>query len=220
MSKGKKPNRPLSKATIALNEQLARKRGVRELAKRFLIVCEDGKSAPNYFRALKRHLNLSAASIEVVGSAGHTQPLQVVDRAITIRDRARGENSGTEPFDEVWCLIDGDYGAKIANARARATANNISLAVSTMCFEYWVLLHYENSSQPDPDCASVIKRLKKRLPTYDRGSFDFQETVLSVNDASQRAKRIRDNLSREFPKPEDQNPCSEVFLLIDALLGF
>ena len=49
MSKGRKPKKPLSKKVMALNEQLQRRRGVRDLAKRFLIVCEDDKSAPNYY---------------------------------------------------------------------------------------------------------------------------------------------------------------------------
>lgn len=72
MSKRKKPKKPLSPKVVALNEQLERRRGVRDLATRFLIVCEDGKSAPNYFEALKKHFNLSAASIQVAGSGGKT----------------------------------------------------------------------------------------------------------------------------------------------------
>ena len=59
MSKGKKPKKPISKKTQSLLKDLQRKRGVRELAKRFLIVCEDDKSAPNYFQALKKHWNRS-----------------------------------------------------------------------------------------------------------------------------------------------------------------
>ncbi len=58
MSKGKKTKKPISKKTQSLLKDLQRKRGVRELAKRFLIVCEDDKSAPNYFQALKKHFNL------------------------------------------------------------------------------------------------------------------------------------------------------------------
>ena len=48
--------------------------------------------------------------------------------------------STTEQFDEVWCAIDGDFGDKISNARA--TANGVKLAISTMWFEYGVLLHF------------------------------------------------------------------------------
>ena len=89
MSKGKKPKKPLSPKVVTLIEQLQRQRGVRELEKRFLIVCEDGKSAPNYFEALKKHFQLSATSIQVVGSNGRTQPIQVVTQAVECVCRSR-----------------------------------------------------------------------------------------------------------------------------------
>ena len=116
-------------------DRLKRLSGVRDLQKRFLIVCEDGKSAPNYFEALKKHLDLSATSIQVAGSAGHTQPIQVVARAVELMDQAADAESGTEPFDEVWCVIDGDYGSKINNARAKGESEGVGLAISTKCFE-------------------------------------------------------------------------------------
>ena len=94
---------------------------MRQLAKRFLIVCEDNKSAPNYFNALKEHFNLSATSVEVAGSGGHTQPVQVVRRAVDLKTSAEDPDSGTEPFEQVWCVIDGDYGNKIDNAKTRRT---------------------------------------------------------------------------------------------------
>ncbi len=78
MNRRQSVKRPVSKATAALNEQLARKRGVRDLAKRVLIVCEDQKSAVNYFEALKAHFRLTASAVEVVGSGGKTQPQQVL----------------------------------------------------------------------------------------------------------------------------------------------
>ena len=217
MSKEKRAKKPLSKATKSLNEQLQRKRGIRDLAKRFLIVCEDQKSAPNYFNALKKHLNLSATSVVVAGSGGHSQPIQVVDRAVEMKRNAAGEDSGTEPFDEVWCVIDGDYGNKITNARTRATANDVKLAVSTKCFEYWVLLHFEENDTPTIKCDEVISSLKakKHIPKYDKGSCDFHYVVPLVHDACKRAKKLR----RPVEKPEDQNPCSEVYLLINAILG-
>ena len=126
MSKRGKPEKPLSKATMSLNEQLRRRRGVRDLEKRFSIVCEDQKSARYYFEALKDHFNLSAASVRVADSSGHTQPIQVVERAIAIEASAAEPDSGTEPFEQVWCVIDGDFGKKIANARSKANAKSTS----------------------------------------------------------------------------------------------
>ena len=219
MSKGKKPKKPLSKKVLALNEQLQRRRGVRDLAKRFLIVCEDDKSAPNYFEALKKHFSLSATSIEVAGSGGKTQPIRVVERAIELKKSAASPNSGTEPFDQVWCVIDGDYGDKINNARAKARANSVELAISTMCFEYWVLLHFEESDTSTMDCDALVRSLKsKHLPQYEKGKCDFHDVVKYVRDACKRAEKLRKPGIKRRELPEIQNPCSEVYKLVNAIL--
>ncbi len=214
MSRGGK--KQVSPKVIALQELLRRKRGVRDLQKRFLIVCEDGKSAPGYFKSLKRHENLSAASIAVVGSDGNTQPIQVVQEAIRRKKAAASRSSGTVPFDQVWCTIDGDYGDAIANARTSARAHGVRIAVSTMCFEYWILLHFAEHSAPAVNCDAVVHELRQRhLPHYTKGRCDFSAIVPYARAASARAARLR----RLSELPEKQNPCSDVYLLIDAILA-
>jgi hypothetical protein len=182
MTRGRKPEKPISKKVQSLLSQLQRRQGVRDLEKRFLIVCEDNKSAPNYFEALKKHLNLSAASIRIAGSGGNTQPIQVVEEAISLKTEAASRRSGTEPFEHVWCVIDGDYGNKIPSARAKATANEIELAISTKCFEYWILLHFEECDKLTMDCDGVIHNLRRRhLANYQKGKCDFHAIVVHVD---------------------------------------
>jgi hypothetical protein len=217
MSKGGR-KKPISRKVLFNLESLQRRRGIRDLEKRFLIVCEDGKSAPNYFEALKKHFNLSATSVEVVGSGGRTQPTQVVARAIEIKERAASPRSGTEPFDQVWCVIDGDFGNKINNARTSAKANGIKLAISTMCFEYWILLHFEENNASTHDCDEMVSRLRRsHLADYEKGKCDFQDVVARVDEASTRAEKLRQPGIARGDLPEKQNPCSEVYLLIQAL---
>jgi hypothetical protein len=220
MSKGKKPKKPLSKASLTLNEQLQRRRGVRDLAKHFLIVCEDAKSAPNYFEALKKHVNLSAASIRVAGSDGNSQPIQVVEQAVELMQNAAEPDSGTVPFDQVWCVIDGDYGDKVHNARAKAKAKGVELAISTKCFEYWILLHFEESDTSTMDCDGMVHSLKKKHPPqYQKGKCDFHKIVEHVHVASKRAEKLRWPGINRGDLPEVQNPCSEVYNLVNAILG-
>ena len=214
MSKGRK--KPISSKMVNLNVQLQRRSGVRKLSKRFLIVCEDVKSAPNYFRALKKCENLDATSVAVFGSNGKTQPAQVVQSAIDLQEVAADRSSGTEPFDEVWCVIDGDCGANIKHARTMANTHKIKLAISTMCFEYWVLLHFDKHHRPAGDCNAVVRTLKKyHCPQYAKGTCDFVGIVPHARDASARAKKLR----RTQDLPESQNPCSDLYLLIDAMLA-
>lgn len=219
MSKGNKTKKPISKKTTSLIEQLRRRSGVRDLPERFLIVCEDDKSAPNYFEAMKKHFNLSATSIKVAGSGGNSQPIQVVERAIELKQRADKPESGTEPFAHVWCVIDGDYGSKINNARAKAKANDVKLAISTQCFEYWVLLHFEESAAPTEHCEAVIRILKKNhILKYEKGKCDFRDIVKNVHEACKRAEKLRKPGIKRDQNPEDQNPCSEVYLLVNAII--
>jgi hypothetical protein len=218
MKRERSHKKPLSKATCVLNEILMRRRGTKELPERFLIVCEDGKSSPTYFEALKKHYKLSATSVRVAGSSGGTQPIQVVSRAIELRDAAAAPNSGTEKFEHVWCVIDGDFGAvKIADARTKANANNIKLAISTMCFEYWVLLHFEQYDKSTLNCDAVIHHIKekKHIPEYEKGKCDFKGVVQFVDEATDRAERLRKNRQE---LPENQNPCTEIYKLVRALL--
>lgn len=220
MSRGKKPKKPLSKKTATLLEQLRRRGGERDLPRRFLIVCEDEKSAPQYFQALKKHLNLSAASIVVVGGGGHSQPIQVVERALALKRSAAKASSGTAPFDHVWCVIDGDYGSKIHNARRKAVAHDIKLAISTMCFEYWIMLHFEETEPATADCDGLVRILKHRhLANYQKGSCDFRDIVQDVEKACARAEKLRKPGIKRGDEPEDQNPCSEVYKLVREIMA-
>ena len=219
MSSGKKQKRPVSTKTQSLLDQLKRSRGERELSKPFLIVCEDDKSAPDYFKALRKHFSLSATSIEVAGSGGNTQPIQVVEEAIQRKRRAAGRNSGTVPFAQVWCVIDGDYGDKISNARNKADSQGVELAISTMCFEYWVLLHFEENDKATLDCDALVRKLKRKpIPDYQKGSCDFRDVVKNVRDACKRAEKLRRPGIERGDLPENQNPCSEVYRLINEIL--
>ena len=217
----KNPKKPASKSRSRSTwlADLQRRRNVRAVAKRFLIVCEDDKSAPNYFNALKKQFNLSATSVMVVGSGGHSQPIQVVDRAIDVKEKANDDDSGTLPFNEVWCVIDGEFGAEINNARFRANANNVKLAISTMCFEYWILLHFEDNDTSTLDCDALVSTLKKKhIAKYAKGSCDFHDVVQHVRVACRRAETLRRPGIRRHENPEVQNPCSEVYKLINAIL--
>jgi hypothetical protein len=205
----------ISKATEALLQSLQRRRGELDLAKRFLIVCEDRKSALNYFKALKKQFSLSATSVEVTHSDNRTQPIQVVEHAINFAKVV--EDNGGDPFEEVWCVIDGDFGNKIASARKKAKANKVQLAISTMCFEYWVLLHFEENDKMAKNCKDHVKLLKKHLPKYDKGKCDFVPIVTKVRDACKRAEKLRKPGIDRGDLPENQNPCSEVYLLVKSL---
>jgi len=218
MSKSRKEPKPLSAKVQSLNEQLARRRGIRALNKRFLIVCEDTKSACSYFEALKSLLHLDATSVRVAHSRGRTQPMQVVDEAIRLKNESEKEESGTEPFSQVWCVIDGDFGPKIHNARKSAESNDIRLAISTKCFEYWILLHFEENDSSTMDCEELVRLLrKKHFSNYDKGKTSYHDIVKNYDLACRRAEKLRKPGISRGDLPENQNPCSEVYKIVNAI---
>lgn len=86
-----------------------------------------------------------------------------------------------------------------------------------------MLLHFEESATPAIDCDAVIHTLerKKYLANYDKGKCDFLTIVANVQEACKRAAKLRkpDLAIGTGTLPEDQNPCSEVYKLTNAILG-
>ena len=157
--------------------------------------------------------------MRVVGSNYRTQPLQVVQRALELQKEARRSASGTVPFDDAWCVIDGDYGDKVGIARNAINDRTTHLAISTPCFEYWILLHFAESAQPAVDCNEVISILRAGpIPEYNKGIFDHSRIIDRAVDAASRARKLREPRKAIDPLPEMHNPCSEIYLLIEELL--
>jgi len=63
-----------------------------------LIVCEGGKTEPNYFKSLRDDLKLNTANVEITGDTGGSAPDNVVEHGL----RYYGE------YDKVFCVFDKD----------------------------------------------------------------------------------------------------------------
>ena len=72
---------------------------IRYIRCRVLIVCEGEKTEPNYFRSFSMMKNSSGLVYEVSCKGGGINTLQVVEKAIELRDKA--EKQGL-PYDSVW----------------------------------------------------------------------------------------------------------------------
>lgn len=134
----------------------------RALRKRILILCEGTETEPAYFNGLIRYHRLNGTVVEfrVEGAGRSTLSL------ITYAEGQRG--SGSEKFDEIWCVFDKDYFADqdFDNAIAKAHSHKyLRAAWSNEAFELWYVLHFEYL-----DSATAGKGGKAR--TYYRESLD------------------------------------------------
>lgn len=131
------------------------------ISKRLLIVCEDEKSSKLYFESFKRDeklkRQLSSVDIEVVHPKDHS-PVGLVNEAKEKKKKAKRDRN---PYNEVWIVLDKDGHANLDQALITARDNKIHVALSVMCFEYWILLHFEKKKKPFTKCDDIIDYIKK-----------------------------------------------------------
>ena len=110
------------------------------VSKRILILTEDEKSSKNYFESFKKdeklRRDLPSVSVEVIHPDDHS-PLGLVNDAKARKRRAIRERN---KYDEIWIVLDRDGHANFPEAISAANADNINVALSIKCFEYWVLV--------------------------------------------------------------------------------
>jgi hypothetical protein len=99
-----------------------------------LIVCQGEVTEVEYFK-------LATATVKAVGRA--FDPEKLVQEAIDLRDAVRRSRY---PYEQVWCVFDKDDSTpqQVHAAMQRAAAEGIEIAFSNQCFEFWLLLHFDN----------------------------------------------------------------------------
>lgn len=142
------------------------------ISKRLLIVCEDEKSSKLYFESFKRDeklkRQLSSVDIEVVHPKDHS-PVGLVKEAKEKKKKAKRDRNN---YNEVWIVLDKDGHANLDQALITARDNKIKVGLSVMCFEYWILLHFERKKRPFTKCDEIISYIKNN---------HFADYVKSIN---------------------------------------
>ena len=191
MSKRKKSNRKIN---------------TRDLIERILIVCEGGKTEPNYFR--KFPIDKSKYHVESRGEGRITKSL--VERAIEIQEIA------SPPFNKIWCVFDRDSFENFNEAIKEAEKEGIDVAYSNEAFELWYLLHFNYY-----DSAMSRHQYQEKLSEligheYEKNSENmYQELHDKQPEAIRNAKRLLSNYSPSNPAKD--NPSTTVHQLVEEL---
>lgn len=107
---------------------------------RFLIVCEGGKTEPNYFRALlKAHRSSAFIDLSVYGLGMSTSSL--VKGARQLKDKLEAEDGLS--FDRVWVVFDEDGNPGFNDAISLCRHYGFEAAWTNEAFELWYYLHFE-----------------------------------------------------------------------------
>lgn len=191
---------------------LVRREPKREPYDKVLIVCEGKKTEPNYLKGIKDALRLNSANVKVIGEGA--TPTSIVRSA---KKRYRKEKSIGDPFDKVFCVFDKDqhtdYNAAVEKIKGMKPKRPFIAITSVPAFEYWLLLHYEYSTQPC-NSSEVLSRLKHYMPNYKKGEkYIFTQLQKQLEDAKRNAQRSLDSAL----ETGTDNPSTRVHKLVKFL---
>lgn len=154
---------------------------IRTPNQRVLIVCEGEKTEPNYLRELIQALGINpqSAGCKIIDSrqeGAGSAPISIYKKAVA-------EFNIDKDYDKVYCVFDRDTHETYEPARiaikkeklikSNSTKGHKSFAefiaiTSDPRFEYWILLHFERSTQLFNQPGDVESKLKKYLPNYKK----------------------------------------------------
>jgi len=182
--------------------------------RKVLILCEDEKTAPYYFR--KFRFDPADVLIEVYGTGHNT--LSLVQEAI--RRKRLGEESKNK-YIAVWCVLDRDsFPANTFNeALFLANRNSIKIAYANQCFELWYWLHFDlqQTSVSRADYAHKLsQRLGRRYSKSDTSLYEelFAHQAVAIRNAKK--------LLSFYPtcNPERDDPSTSIHILVEYLNTF
>lgn len=212
----------MSKRKGKQRRDLARRKRLRAPYAKVLIVCEGGKTEPNYFLELRYYHEIESANIEITGESG-SSPCSVVKYAKQLYNEEK--NLG-DPFDRVYCVFDkdehSDYNTALDIIRRSLPKNTFFSITSVPCFEYWLLLHFEFSTKPynrlpnNSAANQVLCDLKKHLPHYEKKSKGIYTQLFKQLEY---AKSNATKANTQAANSNTDNPSTYIHDLVQYLQG-
>jgi hypothetical protein len=194
---------------------LKRKHASREPRATILIVCEGKKTEFKYFTGLREILNLHPVNIKVEHCPIGSDPLNIVKYAYA--------QFKTKGYTRVYCVFDKDQHTSYAAAKETAQQLHqkkkipIYIIASIPCFEYWLLLHFTESTKPYEYIGekSPKEQLNNEIKKYSDylENYNFTKIKDYLSHAIARAKRIWN----QQQKTNTDNPSTNVHELIQHL---
>lgn len=211
----------------------ARKAIVRKVPNKMHIYCEGEKTEPNYINAYINSLeNHALRSVIVVEPTKKNTPIQLVDVAVQHK-RSRATPAG----DVFWVVYDRESTIKYSDlmhdkAYKKAKDNDVNIALSNVCFEQWILMHFLPNAQPYSCFDDLLQKSQLRKKILERTGNNYEKSGKALY--SHIAKDIatariiatainRDTLASAAPgrnKPHHLNPYTDIPKLLDAIDEF
>ena len=198
-----------NKRKATSQKELKRQHGRKPVRKRILIICEDSVSAPDYFKKLKDHFQLSTAEVKIYGKECDSAPINLYQY---------GENylKKDHDFEYVFFVFDKDQHesyqrainaiSELANKRNYRN-KRIKAIISVPCFELWLMLHMCYSAKPYQNADELIKDLKKEpiFQNYEKSNAAYFD---AIKDKIDTAINNSEKLCKDAKDVAQQNPST------------
>jgi len=143
-----------------------RKKKGKKLNYSIYIVCEGTNTEPIYFKEIaeqedvvKEYRVTVYPSEEDQIKASKKEGESIKTDALNLVKIAKREREIND-YSEVWVVFDKDGYTKHTEAFLYAKRHGVNLAFSSIAFEHWILLHYEQNRTDFPKSQNVIDYLK------------------------------------------------------------
>jgi len=195
---------------VKKRRNFVREMGERRYKRLFVIATEGEKTEPQYFSLFNDRQAI--VKIMCLNRQKGSAPLRVKK---SMEDYLIAKKMDFRPDDEAWLVVDKDNWQDDHLRQLYEWANqksNYGLALSNPCFEYWILLHFEDAKgvSSSKDCR---KKLQQYLPNYDKGIPSGKFTPYMISDAIQRAS----NRDQTQDAPWPQSAGSTVYKLVQNI---
>lgn len=194
------------------NGRLRRKPSDREYKQLLLISSEGSVIEPSYFKYFKR--KSKKYTIETPSKRYRSAPRQVLER---VEDHFKEYNR--KKGDAVYLVLDRDQWNEgdLNDVLRKCREKGYLLVVSNPCFEYWLLLHFEETSKLKSlnNCGKCKTRLRKHLPNY-RKRLVMRNLERSIVDAISRAEQQDQPLCDDWPKTRGTTVYRLVKVIVDS----
>ena len=182
-----------------------------------LIVCEGEKTERFYLESLREDLKLRKANVKIIGRGA--DPKTIVDDAIKEFEKSRDA-----PYDKVYCIFDQDQHQSFQSALNEVNRHQRKIPmhaiVSIPCFEYWILLHFEDTTRPylrkgkKSPGDQLVSELMRHIRDYKKGDKKiYEKTKHLLDTAISRAEKIEKEQSKNF----SDNPSTKIHNLVKYL---
>jgi hypothetical protein len=200
----------LRRKSLANKYLKSRKHPNRDYKINLHLAFEGHKTECQYFSNLKQVV-YNKVNIKIhLRSASKSSPIDVLS-SITkaIKDRPLKKN------DMAWLVVDIDNWPEQEIMKLHqwsVQSHKHGFAVSNPCFEFWLLLHFEDGRSVN-SCKDCVRKLKRILPDYDK-SVDWSKYKDGITKAITRAKELDTPAVEDWPKKVG----TTVYRLVEKLI--